>query len=80
MPFTLQVAAYLKPEHAENYLEELRKQAIDAYVVKAHSNDKTWYQVRIAHFPDKAEALAYGSDLKSKGLIEDFYVAKDQIP
>jgi hypothetical protein len=80
MPFTLQVAAYLKPEHAEHYLEELRKQAIDAYIVKAHSNDKTWYQVRIAHFPNKAEALAYGSDLKSKGLIEDFYVAKDQVP
>ncbi len=80
MPFTLQVAAYLKPEHAERYLEALRKQSIDVYVVKAHSNEKTWYQVRIAHFPDKAEALAYGSDLKARGLIEDFYVAKDQTP
>ena len=80
LPYTLQVAAYLKPEHAERYIEELRKQSIDVYVVKAHSNDKTWYQVRIAHFPDKAEALVYGSDLKAKGLIEDFYVAKDQMP
>jgi tetratricopeptide (TPR) repeat protein len=80
MPYTLQVAAYLKPEHAERYLEELRKQSIDVYVVKAHSNDKTWYQVRIAHFPNKAEALTYGSTLKAKGLIEDFYVAKDQNP
>ena len=79
-PFTLQVAAYLKPEHAEHYLEELRKQSIDVYLVKAHSNDKTWYQVRIAHFPDKAEALAYGSELKARGLIEDFYVSKDQTP
>jgi hypothetical protein len=80
MPYTLQVAAYLRPEHAERYLEELRKQSIDVYVVKAHSNDKTWYQVRIAHFPNKAEALTYGSTLKAKGLIEDFYVAKDQSP
>jgi tetratricopeptide (TPR) repeat protein len=79
-PFTLQVAAYLKPEHAERYLESLRKQSIDAYVVRAHSNDKTWYQVRIAHFPDKTEALAYGSSLKAEGLIEDFYVARDQTP
>jgi len=80
MPYTLQVAAYLKPEHAQRYLEDLQKQSIDAYVVKAHSNDKTWYQVRIAHFPGKAEALAYGTTLKAKGLIEDFYVAKDQAP
>jgi len=79
-PYTLQVAAYLKPEHAQRYLEELRKQSIDAYMVKAHSNDKTWYQVRIAHFPDKAQALAYGGDLKARGLIEDFYVAKNQAP
>jgi len=80
LPYTLQVAAYLKPEHAQRYLEELRQQSVDVYVVKAHSNDKTWYQVRIAHFPDKAQALAYGGDLKARGLIEDFYVAKDQAP
>ena len=80
MPYTLQVAAYLKPEHAQRYLDELRKHAIGAYVVKAHSNEKTWYQVRIAHFPDKAQALAYGGTLKAKGLIEDFYVAMDQAP
>lgn len=77
MPYTLQVAAYLKPEHAERYLKTLRAQGIDAYLTQAHGNDKTWYQVRIAHFPDKATALAHGSDLKSRGLIEDFYVAKD---
>lgn len=79
-PYTLQVAAYLKPEHAERYLTTLQKQGIDAYVIKAHSNDKTWYQVRIAHFTGKADALAYGTTLKAKGLIEDFYVAKDLSP
>lgn len=80
MPYTLQVAAYLKPEHAERYLESLKKQAIDAYVIQAHGNDKTWYQVRIAHFPDKATARSYGSGLKEKGIIEDFYVAREQEP
>ena len=75
MPYTLQVAAYLKPEHAERYLKSLRKQAIDAYVIKAPGNEKVWYQVRIAHFPDKATARSYGSGLKEKGIIEDFYVA-----
>jgi len=80
MPYTLQVAAYLKPEHAERYLKNLREQAIDAYVIKAPGNEKVWYQVRIAHFPDKATARAYGSGLKEKGIIEDFYVARDQAP
>ncbi len=77
MPYTLQVAAYLKPEHAERYLKDLKGNGIEAYLSRAHANDKTWYQVRIAHFPSKADALAYGSALKAKGLIEDFYVAKD---
>ena len=80
MPYTLQVAAYLKPGYAERYIESLRKQSVDAYLVKAHGNDKTWYQVRVAHFPDKAAARAYGSNLKAEGLIEDFYVARDQEP
>ena len=80
MPYTLQVAAYLKPEHADRYINSLKKQAIDAYLVKAHGNDKIWYQVRIAHFPDKASARTYGSRLKSQGIIEDFYVARDQNP
>ena len=80
MPYTLQVAAYLKPEHAERYLKSLKKQAIDAYVIKAHGKEKMWYQVRIAHFPDKASARTYGSSLKAKGIIEDFYVAREQKP
>jgi SPOR domain len=80
MPYTLQVAAYLKPEHAERYLASLKKQAIDAYVIKAHGDDKTWYQVRIDHFPDKDTARAYGSRLKEKGIIDDFYVASTQEP
>ena len=80
MPYTLQVAAYLKPEHAERYLASLKKQAIDAYVIKAHGDDKIWYQVRIDHFPDKDTARAYGSRLKEKGIIDDFYVASTQEP
>lgn len=80
MPYTLQVAAYLKPEHAEHYLEKLRRQTLDAYIIQAHGNEKTWYQVRIGHFPDKQAAREYGSGLKGKGLIEDFYVAKRPSP
>jgi hypothetical protein len=74
-PFTLQVAAYLSPGHAERYVARLTAQGLEAYLVKAQSADKTWYQVRIGRFTDKDAALIFGQDLKQRGVIEDFYVA-----
>ena len=74
-PFTLQVAAYLKPEHAERYVAFLKKHALDAYWTEASGKKKKWYQVRIYHFADKQSAIAYGNSLKAKGIIDDFYVA-----
>jgi len=73
--FTLQVAAYLKKSHAEKYIAELKTRGIEAYWTETTRRDKRWYQVRVAHFPDKAAARAYGLSLKKKGLIDDFYVA-----
>jgi hypothetical protein len=74
-PFTLQVAAYLKPGYAKKYVEQLKKQNLDAYWREAISSDKKWYQVRIAHFPDKKSARDFGESLKAKGIIDDYYVA-----
>ena len=79
-PYTIQVAAYLKREHAENYVTELRGRQIDAHWKEARGKNKIWYQVRISHFPDKASALAYGEALKRRELIEDFYVANYDPP
>ena len=79
-PYTIQVAAYLKREHAEHYVTELRSRQIDAHWKEARGKNKIWYQVRISHFPDKASALAYGEALKSRQLIEDFYVANYDPP
>jgi hypothetical protein len=74
-PFTLQAAAYLKSEHAVKYVASLKKQGFDAYWQEAVSGNKKWYQVRISHFADKASARAFGEQLKSKGIIDDYYVA-----
>ena len=74
-PFTLQVAAYLKPEHAKKYVAHLRKNKIDAYWTEAKGKKKNWYQVRVSHFKDKESAVAYGESLKTRGLIDDYYVA-----
>jgi hypothetical protein len=74
-PFTLQVAAYLKPTYAKKYVEQLKKQGLDAYWREAMSANKKWYQVRVSHFPDKKSARDFGEALKIKGIIDDYYVA-----
>lgn len=74
-PFTIQVAAYLKPEDAQRYVERLKQQQVDAFWTKAASSNRTWYQVKVSHFATKEEARQYGESLKTKGLIDDFYVA-----
>jgi len=79
-PFTIQVAAYLKPEDAQGYASYLKKSGLDAYWRKQEGAKKTYYQVRVSHFPDKASAKAYGASLKAQGIIEDFYVANYERP
>ncbi len=79
-PYTLQVAAYLKIEHAEKYVAQLKSLDLDAYWTKAQGAKSKWYQVRLSHFADKASARAYGDTLKAKGIIDDFYVANYQRP
>ena len=73
-PYTLQVAAYLKSEYALKFVEDLKQRGYDAYWIETASGGKTWYQVRIAHFPDPQSARDFGARLKQKGIIEDFYV------
>ena len=79
-PFTLQVAAYLKPGYAKAYVEKLKKQGLDAYWREAISAKKKWYQVRVSHFPDKKSAREFGESLKAKGIIDDYYVANFVVP
>jgi cell division protein FtsN len=79
-PYTLQVAAYLKTEHAEKYVAQLKSLGLDAYWTEAQGAKSKWYQVKLSHFADKASALAYGDTLKAKGIIDDFYVANYQRP
>ena len=79
-PFTLQVAAYLKVEHAEKFVTTLKDRGLDAYYTQAKSTQSYWFQVRISHFPTKDAARAYGETLKAKGIIDDFYVANYERP
>ncbi len=73
-PFTLQVAAYLKEEYALKLVEDLKVKGLDAYWTETASGGKRWYQVRISRFPDQQSARDVGRELKTKGVIDDFYV------
>ncbi len=79
-PFTLQVGAYLSQKDAKKIMQKLRQQNLNAYLTEAHGRDKRWYQVRISHFADRNKAKVYGESLKSKGLINDYYVANYKPP
>jgi len=79
-PFTLQVAAYLEPAYAKSYVEELKKQGLDAYWREAISANKKWYQVRVSHFADKKSARDFGESLKARGIVDDYYVANFVAP
>jgi hypothetical protein len=74
-PFTIQVAAYLKPEDAQRLVDRLKQEQIDAFWTKAASANRTWYQVKVSHFPTRDDARKYGQQLRSRGLIDDFYVS-----
>lgn len=79
-PFTLQVAAYLKGDDARRYVEQLKKQGLDAYWTRDKGNNRTWYKVRVSHFKTKAEARAMGETLKNRHVIGDYYVANYKRP
>jgi hypothetical protein len=74
-PFTIQVAAYLKTTHADHYVKTLKQKGIDARIKQATGGGQTWYLIQVSEFEDKAGAAAYGSQLKSNGIIEDFFVS-----
>ena len=74
-PFTIQVAAYLKRDDAQRLVDQLIQAGLDAFWTQAASAQRSWYQVKVSHFETREGAQAYGRELKSKGLIDDFYVA-----
>jgi hypothetical protein len=78
--FTLQVAAYLKEDDARRYVNQLKKQGVDAYWIRTTGNNRTWYKVRVSHFKNKAEARSMGEELKTRHLIGDYYVANYMRP
>jgi SPOR domain len=74
-PYTIQVAAYLKHDDAALYADRLKQAGLDAFWTEAASANRTWYQVKVSHFATRTQAQNYGDQLKTRGIIDDFYVA-----
>lgn len=72
--FTIQVSAYLNEAHARAFLNDLSDEGIDAWVSSAEGGGKTWYLIRVGKFSTKADAAAFGDDLKGKKRISDYFV------
>lgn len=78
MRFTIQVAAYLKKVHADEYVAKLKQKKLDAYIYKADGGGRTWFIVRISRFSDRESAAQYGEQLKQQHLIDDFFVDNNE--
>lgn len=74
MRFTIQASAYLKKDHAEEFLDRLKKKGITAWISQTEGGGKTWYLIRIEQFQTKADASKYGNALKKKRIIDDYFV------
>ena len=78
MRFTIQVAAYLKKIHADEYVAKLKQKGLDAYIYKADGGGRTWFIVRVSRFSDRESAAQYGEKLKQQHLIDDFFVDNNE--
>ncbi|WP_020590242.1 SPOR domain-containing protein [Desulfobacter curvatus] len=76
-PFTIQVAAYHKKAHADNYMATLAQKGIDTTMKVTDGGGKTWYLVRVSEFTDQKRAQAYGNRLKADHIIDEFFVTKN---
>ncbi|MBN2241676.1 MAG: SPOR domain-containing protein [Acidobacteria bacterium] len=79
--YTVQVASFRNRPQAIGFSDRLQKMGLQAYWGESRiTDDNIWYYVRISRFEGKLEAKEFGENLKSKGIIDDFYVANYKAP
>lgn len=72
---TIQVASFNDQAQANDRVAWLRSKGAEARAVKVDIAGKgTWYRVQIGGFKSREEANSYASQLKSKGVLQDFIV------
>jgi CHAT domain-containing protein/Tfp pilus assembly protein PilF len=81
MPYTIQFEASPALETAQEKVKELKSRGIDAYIVKTEVKGKgSFFRVRAGNFRTQTEAQNYGADLRGRGTVSDFFVARYESP
>lgn len=74
--FTLQVGSYNELAQAQERAAKLASAGVSAYVARVEIPKRgTWYRVQTGRFGNREEAVRYGTQLRSKGVVADFIVA-----
>ncbi len=51
---------------------------MDARIKQTTAGGKTWYLIHVSEFEDRESAAAYGNQLISEKIIEEFFVSNKQ--
>jgi CHAT domain-containing protein len=79
--YTIQLEAIPAIEAANEKVKQLKAQGVDAYILKSKLKGRgALFRVRAGNFPTQAEANSYGAELRKKGVISEFLVARYQPP
>jgi hypothetical protein len=71
MGYAIQAGAFSKIDNAVRFTDSLKGLGLDAYYFLHKAG---LYKVRFGNYTSKALALVKAEELKSKGVIEDFYI------
>jgi hypothetical protein len=80
--YTIQIASYRNRNLAIERTDRMKELGYpDTYWGESRiSDDNIWYYVRVSRFEEKQKAKEFGDNLKSDGIIDDFYVANYKQP
>src|SRR5262245_39610720 len=79
--YTVQLEALLLLEKAQERVQQLNAQGLDAYIVKSQVTGKgTFFRVRVGKFPNQNEARKYGASLQTRGVVPEYFIAAYEVP
>jgi DedD protein len=76
---TIQVGSFSDQAQANDRVNRLQAANVTARMVTANIPGKgTWYRVQVGKFVSREQATAYASQLRGRGLVQDFMVTPIQ--
>ncbi len=72
---TLQVGSFNDRAQADDRVSRLKTAGVDARIVSANIPGRgTWHRVQVGRFVSREQAAGYASQLRGRGLVQDFLV------